>query len=490
MSDSTALTAGPKVIDLDTQPTIRRKFQYVSLVGNNNKWWMIEATPSGGQYYHVKVSYAREGQECARPFAYTWTLGQIEAKIAEKQKPDRVRDRGAYKEIDLHQVTAAPAPVTAATGVLVAPAAAPVMDAKVEQLIRWIFQEAGEAIKSFLKASVKVESLSRGCIGEGRLLLRMIEQMSSQRLELEITALANQENRLSAGDKPAIAANATSGSADFRALMRKVEEFYTVIPTQLPGKIRPVATVREFLSILKPTDLGNGNVGTSELYDRLDQLEAALTMVGVSSDSATGTQYNALGATITRIDASHPHYAVLLNGFNDKSDTYRHFSAMQLGDIFAVNIPRERARFDACTRGASNVKIRWHGSQTRNVRHILNGGAPSGGGLIIPRNYTNGWAFGAGIYLASQSQKSQQYCGTTRNYGHTADGASPKMLFAVDAKLGNQFKPKRADSSLVVPAGYDSVHADPALISTLHNDEFIVPTADQCTIRYILTFRD
>jgi hypothetical protein len=463
-TNSTAL-----VVQADQEPTIRRYFTYVDPAGNSNKWWKIEAWQQGKRdLYRVKVTYARMGEECAKPYWYDWTLGQIEAKVAEKKRPDR--HRGSYQERQLHVPTAAPA-VSATTTAL---------HPKVQQVVDLIFREAGEAIDQFLK--VKVDALGQADITEGRRILGRISGMVTGVLKAETARIVAAEAPVRR-DKAAIQQILYGASRQWRDLYDEMVRFYTVIPTKLPRLITPGQLVSEFIADItgQREVIVNGQAqkqAGSELADRLDQLEAALSMYTVQNAN-TGSQYDALGATITLLDPQEARYAALKQQFTTTNAWYNaRLRKMELLDIFEVCIPGERARYEACKRGGSNIKLRWHGTSTKNVRHILKSG------LRIPGAYTNGWAFGPGVYLALQSQKSQQYC-------HTTSYSQPiKLMFGVEAKLGNMYKPRRSDWSMTVPHGYDSTWADPKVVSSLENDEFIVPDAAQCTIRYLISFTE
>ena len=97
----------------------------------------------------------------------------------------------------------------------------------------------------------------------------------------------------------------------------------------------------------------------------------------------------------------------------------------------------------------------------------------------MPRVYTNGRRFGAGIYLADHSAKSL-------NYTSTVNRSAPTFLFITDANIGNPKKMTGSDSSLnKAPIGYDSVWGTDSYGGL---DEFIIYETERQTIRAVVEF--
>jgi predicted DNA-binding WGR domain protein len=309
-------------------------------------------------------------------------------------------------------------------------ATATTAEPKVQTLLGWIFSEAKEAIQTYLK--VPVNALGADQIAKGRRQLAAVQD--SHRAWSAAKTVANEQ-----------------------ALLGAVTEFYRRIPTKLPHKIDPVQLVRDFV----------GNFREQE--DRLDQLEAAIATLAVG-----GSQYNALGAEITLLSGALRgkiiDYVLRTQG--------AHFTP-RVQDVFEVEVPAERARFKANTIGMHDVRCLFHGTASKNIRHILRSG------LKVPTTKANGWMFGPGIYLADCSTKSGQYS--------SSDGRGvPEMLLVCDGALGTPYIAPEAKQFDRAPSGYDSVWGKQrhtkSWSSTLQYNEHIVYNPAQVTIRYLVTF--
>jgi hypothetical protein len=105
------------------------------------------------------------------------------------------------------------------------------------------------------------------------------------------------------------------------------------------------------------------------------------------------------------------------------SKTSCHGYTVRMRDIFAIEIPSERAAFTANTFGSNLVLPLTHGTNNANVRHILHGHG-AGSGLRLPRTDTHGWILGPGIYFANVASKSAQDC--------RGRSGSPRMMFLAE----------------------------------------------------------
>jgi poly [ADP-ribose] polymerase len=93
---------------------------------------------------------------------------------------------------------------------------------------------------------------------------------------------------------------------------------------------------------------------------------------------------------------------------------------------------------------------------------------------------------GNGIYLADRSSKSTNYCSARRS-------GVPQMLLVVESALGNAYVAPDAAPFDRPPDGYDSVWGKAGYTRiggsyTLVNNEFVVYSPAQQTIRYLVTF--
>ncbi len=402
------------------EPTERRKFQLTNLDGNNNKYYMVEVWSLSSDQVFFRATYGRVG---AQP--------QIDEKITSPnwvERKIREKTNKGYVEVTLHR------PAVAA----VAPLATTQIEPKVQQLVDYIYMEAGEKIASYL--SVGVDALSQDQIDRGRKLLMLAQSQHSAWLQ-----------------SPAQAA--------FHLLAGTVQSYYNVIPTQLPSRIDREQVVRNFC---KEFD---------EQEDRLNQLEAAIATNTAQQSNPQMSRYDALGSEIQLLPQNDNAYAQI-HDYIERTTV--HGYKVRIRDIFTLVVPSERRAFVQNQRGRDRIELLFHGTAGQNVRHILRTG------LICPRTASNGRMFGHGIYFANKCTKSTNYCSVRgRNVPH--------FLFLAEVALGKPFVAEDAMSDLrEAPKGHDSVwgKADHTLAwgGKLRFDEFIVYSAAQQTLRYLVTF--
>jgi poly [ADP-ribose] polymerase len=345
----------------------------------------------------------------------------VERKIREKVNK-------GYQEVMLHR------PAVAAA----APVSATQLAPKVQQLVDYIYTEAGEKIASYL--AVGVDSLSQDQIERGRKLLQLAQT--------QFTAWQQ---------SPAPAA--------LHLLRGTVQSYYNTIPTQLPSRIDREQIVQEFCKAF------------DEQEDRLNQLEAAIATLTVQKHDPRASRYDALAAQIILLSQNDRSYGEIID-LVERTSVYGY--KVRLRDIFMLTLPAERRAFEHNDRGRSQVARLFHGTAGHNVRHILRSG------LICPRSPSNGRMFGHGIYFANKATKSTNYC-SVRGRG------VPHFLFLADVAIGKSYVAREAMSDLrEAPKGHDSVlgkagHTN-AWAGRLQYDEFIVYHAPQQTIRYLVTF--
>lgn len=136
------------------------------------------------------------------------------------------------------------------------------------------------------------------------------------------------------------------------------------------------------------------------------------------------------------------------------------------------------------------TELLWHGSRNENWFNILKTGLK-----IRPSNVViNGAMYGNGIYSANVARKSLGYSSFRGSYW--AGGNSNRAFLALfDVFLGKKFVCSKHDYSwntmdykrLRSKGDYDSVYAPRG--ADLYNDEFIVYTEEQMSVRYIVEVR-
>ena len=402
------------------EPAERRKFQLTNLDGNNNKYYLVETWPLPDGQVFFRATYGRVGsapQVDEKVASATW----VERKIREKTGK-------GYQEVTLHRpavVAAAPAPV-----VQVAP--------KVQQLVDYIYAEAGEKIASYL--SVGVDGLSQDQIERGRKLLSLAQAQH--------TAWSQAQSQ-----------------AAFHLLSGTVQSYYNAVPTKLPSRIDRQQVVTDFC---KDFD---------EQEQRLNQLEAAIATYAVQQHNPQVSRYDALGVEIALLPQQDNRYAQVCDYI---ARTAVHGYKVRVRDVFSVVVPAERRAFEQNTRGRSQVDLLFHGTAGQNVRHILRSG------LICPRSPSNGRFLGHGIYFANKCTKSANYC-SVRGRG------VPHFLFLAEVAIGKIYIAPGAMSDLRdAPKGHDSVLGKAGRTDAwggkLAYDEYVIYSAAQQTLRYLVTF--
>lgn len=176
-------------------------------------------------------------------------------------------------------------------------------------------------------------------------------------------------------------------------------------------------------------------------------------------------------------------------------EDYQMLRTMMAGDghriqkVWKVHNQATQAIFDKHLETAvdKTTSLLFHGSRNQNWWSICNNGLkvrPTG---VI----TTGSMFGDGIYFANKARKSIGYCSSRGSYW--ARGNSSFGLLAVyEVHTGNQKHIKRHSSSCyrlsrkTLDSQYDSVYAHGGI--DLRNDEFIVYTTPQSTIKYLIQF--
>lgn len=413
------------------EPAERRMFQLTDLTGNHNKFYLVEIWPMQGDNVRFRVSWGRVGSKPqVGEKVVTWR--ELERQIEEKL-------RKGYCRVELHRpsvelVTDESDGADRCTGTK----SAVHLDPRVAQLVDWVFSEAGEHIQSYL--AVEVGGLSQAQIDEGR---KLLAQAQSQYIEYGRDATAQ----------------------NMALLAHTVQAYYNAIPTKLPARVDREQVVLGFCKDF------------SEQEDRLLQIEAAVASIKAHRQDPGLSIYQALGAQVEVLLPEDAEYRTVAEYIGR---TQVHGYKIKPRDVFSVHIPAERKAYEQNKRGVSRRELLFHGTRNQNVRHILRQG------LICPSTPSNGRMLGNGIYLANTASKSANYCSTRRS-------GIPRMLLLVEAALGRCYVAPEAKAYNSPPLFHDSLcggagHTRIGGLSTLMNDEFVVYSPAQQTIRYLVTF--
>lgn len=161
----------------------------------------------------------------------------------------------------------------------------------------------------------------------------------------------------------------------------------------------------------------------------------------------------------------------------------------QFKRAYQITNLRTQAKFDKVLKDYENKKIElfWHGSRNENWWSILNKGL-----VLRPANaIINGAMFSKGIYFADKFQKSLGY--TSHRGSYWTNGNSDRAFLSIkNVHVGNQFNIYKHEpycynlntKFLKDKGNYDSVFAHGG--ADLRNNEYIIYTEPQCTIKYLV----
>lgn len=396
------------------------------------KFQLTNLDGNNNKFYLVELWPLPDGQIVFRAtYGRVGATPQIDEKVASRAWVERkIREKvgKGYQEVALHR----PSVVAAA------PVAAAQVDPRVQRVVDYIYAEAGEGIASYL--AVGVDALSDEQIARGRTLLGLAQQQFTDWQQAQ-------------------------SQAAFHLLAGTVQHYYNAVPTRLPSRIERQQVVLDFCKSF------------DEQEDRLNQLEAAIATHSLQQQNPQVSHYDALGAELALLPQLDERYAQICDYIER---TCVHGYPVRVREIFTVSVPAERRAFEHNQRGRKRVELLFHGTAGQHVRHILRSG------LICPRTPSNGRMFGHGIYFANKVSKSTNYCSVRRR-------GMPHFLFLADVALGRPYvatdampdlrKPPLLHDSVWGKAGHTGAWGGKLIF-----DEFIIYTAEQQTIRYLVTF--
>jgi len=215
-------------------------------------------------------------------------------------------------------------------------------------------------------------------------------------------------------------------------------------------------------------------------FDILDQLETGVKM-GTAMTGSASQRLNALGTDIEFLNDLDEVKRIKAYVRGSKAGNHRGTDVWDydVAAIYRVRLPAERARYEAAVKRFGNVQEVFHGSANANLLSILKGG------LIIPPStsgHVTGRMFGDGIYGANNSTKSLNY--SIGYWGARRSSSGNAFLFLADFAMG---RTQPAMSSCHPQRGYDSIWAKKG--HSLYNDELIVYSLEQCTLKFLIEMR-
>lgn len=272
---------------------------------------------------------------------------------------------------------------------------------------------------------------------------------------------------------------------DINKLNRELMQLYMVIP-------REMKNVKDYLLpiINDKYSLERAQKLIKNEQDTLDTMAGQVKLIAQQKDTAATATDNKkdaevdmleqMGLEITEVNDSEIAMIKKMMGPN----------ANQFRRAFKVINKKTQMAFNNQVAKAKNKKTElfWHGSRNENWFNIAQTGL-----LIRPAGAIHtGSMFSDGIYFADKAQKSIGY--TSHRGSYWANGNSDKAYLALfETHVGNQRHIYKHDNSCyeitynkLQKEGFDSVYAHGG--ADLRNNEFIVYTVQQCTIKYIVEF--
>ena len=341
---------------------------------------------------------------------------------------------------------------------------------------------SGTTIMSNSLEKIAKEQIKAGCPTAAKLIDILIQHNVHQ-ITSQTKISYNQSSGLFSTPLGIVTQNAID---DARDLLIKMKPFVSKRDFANKGYTR---LLNDYLMLI-PQDVGR-RLDAASLYpdvkaissqgDILDSLEASLGAVTkqpatAKADKKAAPKVFDVKLSLTQDDKE---IARIKKKFLDTADNAHSCAAQYtLSKVYDLHIGPVADAFETEGKKYGNVQELWHGTNTANLLSILSKG------LIIPKNYVNGWAFGAGVYFANRSTKSLNY---STGFWDGSTGNSRCFMFLADVALGKPHIPRSSNSQLHT-YGYDSVHAKVGTTSGLRNDELIIFKTSQCNLVRLIEF--
>lgn len=200
-------------------------------------------------------------------------------------------------------------------------------------------------------------------------------------------------------------------------------------------------------------------IKTKEVYQkRLELLNSlndiaetakVVKKVDASSDvNEIDQKYKALNCKVKSIDPKSAKFKKLEAFFNNSKESGNSWSKQKCLEIFEVERPVEKKKFNA-VKAKDNNKLLWHGSSYFNFGGILSQGMR----IAPPEAPRSGYMLDKGVYFADIAQKSTGYCRS-----HQSNGIG--LMLLCDVALGkekklNSYNCKAKD---LLKKEFDSIH--------------------------------
>ncbi len=446
--------------------------QVTDIKTNHNKYYAIElhkGQAKGKTTFRLYTHYGRTddlewnpdaGQKECRYFA---TLAEAEACYASICK-EKTGPRKGYKEVALASVKigSQKARGTSAGEVddktlekikskdgVVAVRKASRLAPAVQELVRYVYDEAKNALTSTVAASITAHGIETPL---GILTIGQIEKGEKILLDLYHEVQKKRKNR--------------------PRLEQLSGDFYTAVPHRI-GRTRAAIT----------TAVIDNLAGIQQKQDTLQLMKDMLQVNGeegnVLFNARVDQEYEALGCTIEPLDRKDPQYKEL--------EKYVVKSQIKTDSIEVQSICKVKraAEWNAFTEQIGNQRLLFHGSRIQNWVGILSRG------ILLPKivvsmgvNRTDeGW-LGSGIYFGDAACTSAFYA---------SPGKKGTCFLAIArVALGRKKEYKKITYGLSKPPdGFDSCHGlrrTDDVDSQFDDDEFVIYTTQQQRQEYLVEF--
>jgi len=239
------------------------------------------------------------------------------------------------------------------------------------------------------------------------------------------------------------------------------EKYFMIIPTK-------ISNLRNYKNLLITPKL------VQSQRDICEALSKSLSIVdNVKSDLESD---EVIFKTEIKELTDEVEYSRLVKFFEDSKNQKHGKSNYKINNIYCVSIGDEEEKFRS---DLPNQMELFHGTKIANMLSILKSG------LLMPKyspGSVTGYMFGQGLYFASQSTKSLNYC--DGGYWNNTKKQSKIFMFIADVAMGN-YKVPNGPVNKKPDNGYDSYWAKPG-ISGIMNDEMIIFNNNQIKLKYIL----
>lgn len=258
------------------------------------------------------------------------------------------------------------------------------------------------------------------------------------------------------------------GNSTRKSFIKLNEEYFTIIPTKIKN-------LREFNNLLVNDEKIDAQRDIcNALLDSIKIIEAEKQKIN-ESDKPKVVQETIFDTSVTKLTDTE-EFNRLVEYFEKSKNKNHNLDSYKIYNIYNLSIGRESEGY---RKDLPNQMELFHGTKVANLLSILKSG------LLMPKyspGKTTGYMFGQGLYFASQSSKSLNYCDGM--YWNNSAKQDRIYMFIADIAMGNYQIPSSSRSKMP-DAGYDSYWAQPGK-SGIMNDEMIVFNNNQIRLKYIL----